>query len=232
MRIRLQAIFLAVLALPLLAAASAGATMVGIYRNDMGSTAKRAQLVKLAGGTCTRGGSESALRILVGKGTGDCSYRTPVIGRDLEIGATERLLSGTPKSLQSKAYLALDLRAGGGAKYQLLVFPLQRKVQLLKQPAGGGAPEYLAIDKNEQAVLGLNKPNALRLRAINVTSGPEKGHCELFAYLGSTLVAEATDEASGELAGRASAVSVGATKSANGVLASIDDVVVRVPVSF
>ena len=36
-------------------------------------------------------------RIVVGKRTRDCSYRTPVLGRDLEIAATERLLSGTPK---------------------------------------------------------------------------------------------------------------------------------------
>ena len=55
-----------------------------------------------------------------------------MLGRDLEISATERLLSGTPEALQRKAYLGLELRAGAGAKYQLLAFPLQRKVQLVK----------------------------------------------------------------------------------------------------
>ena len=97
-----------------------------------GKTAQRAQLIKLAGASCTRGGSDGALRIAVGKATDACSYRTPVLGRDLEIAATERLLSGTPTALQRKAYLGLELRAGAGAKYQLLVFPLQRKVQLVK----------------------------------------------------------------------------------------------------
>jgi hypothetical protein len=228
---RITAVLLVVTATVLLAAASAGAAMIGIYRNGMETTAQRSDLVKLAGGNCTRGGSESALRILIGKRTDACSYRTPVLGRDLEIGATARLLSGTPKALQQKAYLGLELRAGGGAKYQMLVFPLQRKVQLVKQVAGG-SPEFLAVDKDEKAVMGVNKANQMRLRAINVRSGPEKGQCHLFAYLGDTLVSEATDEGAGELTGRAAGFSVGATKSANGVIGSIDDVVVRVPNPF
>ena len=154
-----------------------------------------------------------------------------MLGRDLEIGATGRLLSGTPKAVAQKAYLGVELRAGGGAKYQMLVFPLQRKVQLVKQLADGSL-EYLAIDKDERAVMGVNKANAMRLRAVNVRSGEEKGQCHLAAFLGSTLVAEATDEAAGELSGRAAAVTIGATKNANGVLGSVDDVVIRVPSPF
>jgi len=230
MKLRSSATFLAVLGLLLLVAASAGAAMVGIYRNDMSSTARRAELLKLSGGSCTRGGSAETMRVTLGKRTTECSYRTPVLGRDLEIAATERLLSATPPAAQQKAYLGLELRAGGGAKYQMLVFPLQRKVQLIKI-VGGGA-EYLAIDREEKAVLGLNKANALRLRAVNVTSGPERGQSHLFAYLGGTLVAEATDATASELSGRASAVTIGATKDGNGVVGSVDDVVIRVPSPF
>ncbi len=230
MKPRLSGAILAALATALLAAASSGAAMIGIYRNGMETTAQRAQLVKLSGGSCARGGSSGALRIAIGKRTDACSYRTPVLGRDLEIAATERLLSGTPPSLQHKAYLALELRAGGGAKYRLLAFPLQRKVQLVK--VTGGGTEYLAIEKNVKALLGVDKANSLRLRAVNVTSGPERGQAHLSGYVGGKLVAEATDESAGDLSGRASAVSVGATKSANGVIASVDDVVVRVPSPF
>jgi hypothetical protein len=230
MEMRISAALLGSLVAALLVCGSAGAAMIGIYRNSLETTAQRSDLIKLAGGSCTRGGSDTALRILIGKKTDACSYRTPVLGRDLEIGATERLLSGTPKATQQKAYLSLELRAGGGAKYAMLVFPLQRKVQLVKQTAEGF--EYLAIDKDEKAVLGLNKANAMRLRAINVRSGPEKGQAKLFAYLGSALVAEATDEAAGELTGQAAAVSIGATKSASGVVGSVDDVVIRVPSPF
>jgi hypothetical protein len=230
MKPRFTAIFLAALGVALLVAAGAGAAMVGIYRNDMSSTARRGELIKLSGGSCTRGGSTDALRIAVGKRTPECSYRTPVLGRDLEIAATERLLSGTPKAVQQKAYLGLELRAGGGAKYQMLVFPLQRKVQLIKIAAGGA--EYLAIGRDQKAVMGINKANALRLRAVNVTSGPEKGQSHLFAYVGGVLAAEASDETAGDLSGRASGIAVGATKSANGVVASVDDLVIRVPSPF
>jgi hypothetical protein len=226
MRTRLTAVLLAVAAAALLASASAGAAMIGIYRNGMETTAQRAQLIKLSGASCTRGGSEGALRIAIGKGTDACSYRTPVLGRDLEISATERLLSGTPPAVQQKAYLALELRAGGGAKYQMLAFPLQRKVQLIKITAEGS--EYLAIQKNVTSLMGINKANALRLRVLK----PAPGQAQLSAYVGGELVSEATDETAGDLSGAASSVAVGATKSANGVIASIDDVVVRVPVAF
>jgi hypothetical protein len=230
MRMRIAAVLLALSAAALLVSASAGAAMIGIYRNGMETTAQRAQLVKLSGSSCTRGGAAGALRIEIGKATDACSYRTPVLGRNLEISATERLLSGTPAAAQHKAYLALELRAGAGAKYQLLVFPLQRKVQLAKVSTTG--TEYLAIEKNVTTVKGINEANSLRLRALNVTRGPERGQAKLYAYVGGKLVTEASDEAGGEITGLASGVSVGATKSANGVIASVDDVVVRVPSPF
>jgi hypothetical protein len=226
MRSRFAATFLAIAVAGLLVAAVAGAAMIGIYRNGMETTAQRAQLVKLAGASCTRGGSDGALRIAIGKATDACSYRTPVIGRNLEISATERLLSGTPDSLQRKAYLALELRAGAGAKYQLLAFPLQRKVQLLKVTGEGS--EYLAVQKDVKDLMGVNKANALRLRVLK----PAKGQAQLSAYVSGNLVSEATDPTAGDLTGAASAVAVGAVSGANGVIASIDDVVVRAPVDF
>jgi len=230
MKGKLSAAFLAVLAAGLLACAVAGAAMIGIYRNGMESLAQRSQLVKLAGANCARAGANGAMRITLGKKTAACSFRTPVLGRDLEIAATERLLSGTPENLQRKAFLGLELRAGAGAKYQLLVFPRQRKAQLVK--VGGEGTKYLAIAKNEATIKGVNEANVLRLRAVNVTSGPEKGQARLFAYVGKTLVGEAVDDGAGELTGRNSTVIVGTVKNGNGIVASVDDVVVRVPSPF
>ncbi|HEY5942927.1 MAG TPA: hypothetical protein VIT89_08725 [Solirubrobacterales bacterium] len=230
MRRRFPAVLLAALAVGLLACAVAGAAMVGIYRNSMETLAQRSQLVKLAGTNCARAGANGAMRITLGKKTAACSFRTPVLGRDLEIAATERLLSGTPENLQRKAFLGLELRAGAGAKYQLLVFPRQKKAQLVKVTAEG--TKYLAIAKNEKAVMGVNEANNLTLRAVNVASGPEKGQAKLFAYVGNTLVGEAVDAGAGELTGRNSAVIVGTIKNGNGVIASVDDVVVRVPSPF
>lgn len=230
MKLRFPAVFLAALAVGLLACAIAGAAMIGIYRNGMETLGQRSQLVKLSGRSCARAGVGGAMRITLGKKTSACSFRTPVLGRDLEIAATERLLSGTPTELQRKAFLGLELRAGSGAKYQLLVFPRQRKAQLVKVTKEG--TKYLAIAKNQKAILGVNEANKLRLRATNITSGPEKGQAQLFAYVGGTLVGEAVDAGAGELSGRNSAVIVGTIKNGNGIVASVDDVVIRVPSPF
>lgn len=230
MKGRISAALLAALAVGVLACAVAGAAMIPIYRNGMETLAQRSQLVKLSGVNCARAGAGGALRVTLGKRTAACSFRTPVLGRDLEIAATERLLSGTPENLQRKAFLGLELRAGAGAKYQLLVFPRQKKAQLIKVTSEG--TKYLAIAKNQNAVMGTNEANKLRLRATNITSGPEKGQAQLFAYVGRTLVGEAVDPGAGELSGRNSSVIVGTIRNGKGIVASIDDVVVRVPSPF
>ncbi|HET7416343.1 MAG TPA: hypothetical protein VFJ61_01790 [Solirubrobacterales bacterium] len=230
MRLRFSAAVLAALAVGLLSCAVAGAAMIGIYRNSMESLGQRAQLVKLAGKSCDRAGISGAMRITIGKATSSCSFRTPVLGRDVEIAATERLLSSTPVPLQKKGFLGLELRAGGGAKYQLLVYPRQRKAQLVKVTKDGS--KYLAIAKNLKSVVGIDEPNKLRLSAINVTSGPEKGQANLVASVGGAVVGEATDEGAGDLTGRASSVIVGTVGNGKGIVASVDDVVVRVPSPF
>ncbi|HEU4462641.1 MAG TPA: hypothetical protein VFR75_08610, partial [Solirubrobacterales bacterium] len=91
MKGRFSAAFLAALAVGMLACAVAGAAMIGIYRNSMETLAQRSQLVKLSGANCARAGANGAMRITLGKKTASCSFRTPVLGRDLEIAATERL---------------------------------------------------------------------------------------------------------------------------------------------
>lgn len=227
MRLRLTAASLAVLLASLALVTSAGAAMIGIYRNGMETTAQRAQLVKLSGRNCARGGIDNALRVVIGKRTKECALRTPVLGRNLEIAATERLLSGTPKSLQRKVFLSVELRAGGGARYQLAVYPLQRKAQLRKVLADGTI-EYLAIVKNESSIRGIDEANKLRLSAINV----DPGQCRLLASVGGKQVADFIDATAGELSGRASGFSVGAATGVTGTVASFDDVVVRVPSPF
>lgn len=225
------AIFVALLAGTLALASTASGALVGIYRNGMESKGQLAQILKLSGQRCARGSSGHAFSIFVGKETKECSYRTPVLGRDLEIAATERLLSSTPKAVQRSAYLSVDLRAGGGARYQLAVYPLQRKAQLRKILADGTI-EYLGIEKKVEAIGGADKANQLRLRAFNVTSGEEKGNCQLLGFVGGDQVFEVTDEAAGELTGAASGFSVGSAKVAKGAEATVDDVVVRIPSPF
>ncbi len=116
MRMRIAAVLLAALAAALLVSAVAGAAMIGdLPQRRWKRPRSGAQLVKLSGGSCTRGGADGALRIAIGKATAACAYRTPVLGRDLEIAATERLLSGTPPALQRKAYLGAASCGPGAA---------------------------------------------------------------------------------------------------------------------
>ncbi|HET9163169.1 MAG TPA: hypothetical protein VFN89_06980 [Solirubrobacterales bacterium] len=228
---RIAAISSVLLAVALALAGSANAGVIGLYRNGMESDGLRAQIVNFSGQRCKRGGSSHAFRIFVGKETKECAYRTPVLGRDLEVAAVGRLLEGTPKPLQRKAFLALDLRAGGaGARYQLAVFPLQRKAQLLRYTSESQV-EYLRVARSIRTK-GINRANELRLRAFNVTGGPEKGKCRVMAWVGRQLVADVVDPASGELQGRAAGFSLGAVGNAKGALGSFDDVVVRVPSPF
>jgi hypothetical protein len=224
------AIFALLLAGMLVFASGAGAALIGVYRNSMENKGQLAQIFKLSGERCARGGSEGAFSITIGKATKECSYRTPVLGRDLEIGATMRLLSKpqVPKSVQRSLYLALDLRAGGGARYQLAVYPLQDKAQIRKVRADGTI-EYLDIEKEVAGIGGAEKPSQLSLRAFNIPSGEEKGSCQLLAYVGGQQVAEATDPGAGELSGRASGFSLGSAKVAKGAGATVDDVIVRIP---
>ena len=228
---RLTAAVLAACAVSLALAASSGAELIGLYRNPMESKSQRRAQVKLSGSRCERGGSQHVFRVLIGKKTTECSYRTPVIGRDLQVAATMRLLSGTPKPLKPKAFLALNLRAGGGARYQLAVFPVQRKTQLRKFLPGGDV-KFLQIEKNVRGVQGVDKANTMRLRAFNITSGHNKGRCRILAFVGGKQVGDFTDRAAGELKGRASGFAVGATKNAKGVIGSVDDIVIRSPNPF
>jgi hypothetical protein len=232
MKLLRTAVFAILVAGLVAASSAAAASLIGIYRNPMASKGQLRQIVKLSGERCGRGGTGNALKIVVGKATRECSYRTPVVGRDLEIAATLRLLGMTPKPVQRSAFLALDLRSGGDARYQLAVYPLQRKAQLRKILADGSV-RYLDIEKGlGRTVGGAERPNQLRLRAFNVTSGEEKGVCRIRGFVGRQLVVDAVDRGAGELSGRFSAFSVGSPRVAKGAQATVDDVVIRVPGPF
>ena len=68
---------------------------------------------------------------------------------------------------------------------------------------------------------GLNKANELRLRAFNITSGPEKGSCRLLAFVGGKLVADVTDDGGRRAAAAAPRLLVGAPKNAKGAVGQL-----------
>lgn len=230
---KLTTIVLSLLAAALLVAASAGAEPgFQIYENDMNSQEQKKDFFRVSGRACERGGSEEALRVTFGRKTRECIYRTPVIGRNLEIIVTERLLSGTPRRLARRTFLAVNLRSAEGAgRYQLRVFPVQRKYQLIKA-VPGERPRYLAVGKQISAIRGINKGNRVRLRAFNRVNTPAPNDCRLLVYVNGERLAVVTDERSGKLEGRETTFSAGSRRGARNAVVSFDNVKIRVPRPF
>lgn len=229
MKAKLAIATVSLCAVGLVVAGMASGAFVAIYRNALETTAQRSEIIKVAGKDCSRGGGQTSLKITVGKLTEECAYRTPVVGSDLEIAATGRILAGTPGAVVKKSFLGLQLRAGGGGKLELRVFPAQKKVQIAKATEAG--IKYLAIKKNIVALKEALKPVVLRLRVVG-GSGESAGTCKIGGYLAGELVVEAEDPACSEVSGEMTALSAGAPNNGVGLIAGFEAIVVRTPVRF
>ncbi len=229
MKTKLAIATVSLLAVGLVVAGVASGAFVAIYRNALETTAQRSEIIKVGGKSCTRGGGQTSLKITVGKLTEECAYRTPVVGSDLEIAATGRILEGTPAAVVKKSFLGLQLRAGGGGKLELRVFPAQKKVQIAKVTEAG--IKYLAIKKNVISLKEAMKPVVLRLRVVS-GSGESAGTCKIGGYLSGELAVEAEDAACGEVSGEMTALSAGAPNNGVGLIAGFEAIVVRTPVRF
>ena len=228
MKAKLAIATLSLLVAGLLVAGGASGAFVAIYRNALETTAQRSEILKLSGKACTRGGGSTTLNITVGKLTEECAYKTPVVGQDLEIAATGTISSATPPAVAKKAFLGLQLRAGGGAKLELRVFPGQKKAQIARITQEG--IDFLAVKKN---IASLNPAKAVVLRLRSVSgAGEAAGTCKIGGYLAGELVVEAEDPACGELKGETTALAAGAPNNGVGVVAGFSAIVVRTPVRF
>jgi hypothetical protein len=228
MKAKLAIATVSLLVAGLVVTGAASGAFVAIYRNALETTAQRSEVLKLSGKACTRGGGATTLNITVGKLTEECAYRTPVVGQDLEIAATGQVNPATPANVAKKAFLGLQLRAGGGGKLELRVFPGQQKAQIAR--ITGEGIEFLAVKKNIVS-LKLAKAVVLRLRVI-AGAGELAGTCKIGGYLAGELVVEAEDPACGELKGEATALSAGAPNNGVGLVAGFAAIVVRTPVRF
>lgn len=230
---KLPTILLAAVVAALCVAGTASAVRgFTIYGNDMATGEKKAQIRPSSGRNCQRGGSAEALKVEVGRRTRECIFRTPVIGRDLEIIATARLLSGTPREVRRRMFLSVNLRHDEGmGRYQLRVFPRQRKYQLVKVVPGQDI-RFLAVGKGISAIQGINKANKLRLRAFNLVDTRDRDDCRLLAYVNGKRLAVVVDKRSGSLQGRETSFSVGSRRIARGAVGSFDNVKIRIPRPF
>ena len=207
--------------------------MVGIYRNSMETTAQRSQLVKLSGAQLhpRRLRPRAADR----RRQADQRMLLPDAG-DRPRPRDRRHRAPAQRHPEAAPAQGLPRRWSCGPaaapSTSLPVYPLQRKVQLRKNLRGGTSNTWRST-RTSPPSRASTKPTRCGCSAFNVTSGPEKGQARLLAYVGGELVAEATDAAAGELTGRAAAASRSARpRTPSGVVASVDDVVVRVPSPF
>jgi hypothetical protein len=230
---KLPTILLAAIVAALSVAATAGAVRgFAIYANDMSTGEKKAQIRPSSGRNCKRGGSPEALKVEIGRRTRECIFRTPVIGRDVEIVTTARLLSGTPREIRRRMFLSVNVRHDEGmGRYQLRVFPRQRKYQLLKVVPGEDI-RFLAVGKGISAIKGINMANKLRLRAFNLVDTQDRDDCRLLAYVNGKRLAVVLDKRSGSLQGREASFSVGARRIARDAVGSFDNVTIRIPRPF
>ena len=88
---------------------------------------------------------------------------------------------------------------GAAPSYQLAVFPLQRKAQLRKVTADGTS-STCEIAKNVQSGRRAStKPTSCGCAPSTSPAAPNKGQCQILAYVGGKLVADVTDDGAGEL---------------------------------
>jgi hypothetical protein len=211
------------------AAAVALAAVIPVYSNGMSTATARKQIVRLSGSKCARGGGGSALKVTVGKRTSECQLRTPVLGANLDIKATARLLSGTPEEMQKRVFVGISVRDGGDGQYQLAVFPGKGSFQLRRDLPPDGSRTLLAKGKSN-AVKGVGKPNKLRLQAFSTANGDIR----VTGFVNGRKLGSVVDDAhtAASLTGRFSTLAVGSNKAANGASGSFDDLSVAVPDPF
>lgn len=222
------AIPLAVLGSVAAAAAALGA-VIPIYSNGMSTPTARGQIVRLSGSKCGRHGGRSALKVKVGKRTRECQFRTPVVGANLDIKATTRLLSGTPQKIQKRVFAAVSVRDGGKGQYQLAVFPAKGSFQLRRDLPPNGDRTLLAKGKSK-AVKPIGKPNKLRLQAFSTANGDMRVTGIVNGHKVGSVIDDA--HAAASLTGRFSTLAVGSNKAAKGASASFDNLSVAVPDPF
>jgi hypothetical protein len=204
------------------ATALAGVT---VYKNTFSHKGQAKQLRHVEGKHCKRGFKKRAgkVQINVTKGPDACGYRPPIQGDtdgpDHAFQAKAKFLKDTPKGIRSDAYVAVTVRSGKSAGYELRVFPVKHKFRLVRSPSGGGG-DFPAKGRSS-AIKGFNKPNVLNLKAVG---------SKVTARVNGTKVAKATDSNPAQVGGRKVEVAIGNGKhTSKTVSATIDDLKLQVP---
>jgi hypothetical protein len=221
------------LAVPAMVGATALAVAAGIalanvtvYKNDFSTKREAKELRHATGDKCVDRWSEhgKADTIKVKKGPDTCGYHPPVQGDnsepDHDFRAKLKIAKQTPKKLRDGAFVAVSVRSGKTASYELRVFPKGGDCSLRRSPGSGAFP----VDCTAMAhghVNGSGHRNELRLRAFGN---------QIKAWVNKTVVADVSDTNASEVNGRKLEVAVGNTRHTDrDVIGSVDDLKLQVP---
>jgi hypothetical protein len=199
---------------------------VTVYKNDFSTKREAKELRRAEGSKCVDRWSEhgKAEEIKVKKGPDTCGYRPPVQGDDNEpdhdFRAKLKISKKTPKKLRPDAFVAISVRSGKTAGYELRVFPRGGDCSLRRKPGSGAFPVDCTAMANGH-VNGTGHRNELRLRAFGN---------QIKAWVNKTVVAELPDTNASEVNGRKLEVAVGNTKKTDrDVIGQVDDLKLQVP---
>lgn len=204
----------------LLALAAGAAAAVVIYRNGFESTKQMREFVKVAEGTCTRSNARSTMSVRIGRGTLACAYRSPVLGKDIELAATGELSRKTPTRLRRAVAWAVSVRSGERSDYTLTLYPGRRRWMLSRVAGGGQGARTTLAEGRESFIHGTGARNRVALRAFEG---------EVVALVNNRQVARHMDPEADVLGGRQATVSIFADRVATGAVARFDSVTIRVP---
>jgi hypothetical protein len=226
-RSRLKAGAAGALVALILAAAVAATALAGItvYKNSFARKSDAKELRHAEGKHCRRSLRKKAgnLRVDVTKGPETCGYRPPAEGDadgpDHSFEAKVRFRRNKSSGLRKHAYVAVAVRSGKSAGYELRIFPVEHRFRVVRNPSGGGH-DFPAKGKS-RAIKGFNRANVLNLKA----SGSK-----VTATVNGTRVAKLTDSKPGQVGGRKVEVAIGSGKrSSKTVSATVDDLKLQVP---
>lgn len=203
-----------------------------IYNNGMSSAAGAAKIRQYGKkANCSNKGSTKSLRVKVGKATRECFYNIPVVGRDLQASITSRMFKQTPKGVQKRAWMAVNVRQGtDGSRYQFAVLPRQRRFSLRKIYANGKT-KFLAFGKDNK-IRPVTKANRITLRAYNGVGKLPGGTARVVGIVNGKRMALFDDKHGNELTGRDTTISIGSNKGSRGAFGSFLAARVAMPDPF
>lgn len=192
-----------------LAIAGTAAAVIYVYGNGFKSKDSVAKLEKSGGGAqCDKRFRKTSKDMTIRlEGKRLCGYSPPVFGDTQQPDHTvyakgQILASKTAKSLRRAAYLAVEVRVGGGDSYELQVRPKGRRFKLIRNPSSAAVSE----SGESNAIKPLSQPNGIRLE---VKDGKVR------AFANGQLLVSADDPNPNQLAGRRVSFGLGSRKDSS-----------------